>query len=352
MRKIIHIDMDCFYAAIEVRDRPELAEKPVAVGGTSGRGVLTTCNYLARKFGCHSAMPTFKAQELCPELIIIRPNFERYQKESRNIRKILFNYTPLVEPLSLDEAFLDISSREESGTEIASEIRRKILEDSNLTASAGIAPNKLLAKIASEWKKPDGQFEIEPEAVSAFMKPLLVNNIWGVGPKSVVKFNAVGIENCGQLQRLSVLELERLFGKFGEELYQLCRGLDNRPVEPDRVRKSMSTERTFSVDLKTLGQCEGELMKLYAELQNDLRSNASDRQIEKLFIKLKFTDFKRTTAECSETKLDWDIFKELLGEAYGRSRLNVRLIGAGVRFQEKDDSRWSQLELELRNEKD
>ena len=201
-------------------------------------------------------------------------------------------------------------------------------------------------------EKPDGQFEIEPEAVSAFMKPLLVNNIWGVGPKSVVKLNALGIENCGQLQRLSVLELERLFGKFGEELYQLCRGLDNRPVEPDRVRKSMSTERTFSVDLMTLGQCEGELMKLYAELQNDLRSNASDRQIEKLFIKLKFTDFKRTTAECSETKLDWDIFKELLGEAYGRSRLNVRLIGAGVRFQEKDDSRWSQLELELRNEKD
>jgi DNA polymerase-4 len=348
MRKIIHIDMDCFYAAIEVRDRPELAEKPVAVGGTSGRGVLTTCNYLARKFGCHSAMPTFKAQELCPELIIIRPNFERYQKESRNIRKIFLNYTPLVEPLSLDEAFLDISILEAGGSEIALEIRKKILEDTNLTASAGIAPNKLLAKIASEWKKPDGQFEIEAEAVSAFMKPLLVKNIWGVGPKSVVKLNARGIENCGKLQGLSVLELERLFGKFGEELYHLCRGLDNRPVEPDRVRKSMSTERTFSVDLETLVQCEGELMKLYEELHNDLRSNASDRQIEKLFVKLKFTDFKRTTAECSVTKLDWDVFKELLDEAYGRSRLNVRLIGAGVRFKEKDDSRWSQLELELK----
>lgn len=348
MRKIIHIDMDCFYAAIEVRDRPELAEKPVAVGGISGRGVLTTCNYLARKFGCHSAMPTFKAQELCPELIIIRPNFERYQEESRNISKILFNYTPLVEPLSLDEAFLDISILEAGGSEIALEIRKKIFEDTNLTASAGIAPNKLLAKIASEWKKPDGQFEIEPEAVSAFMKPLPVNKIWGVGPKSVVKLNARGIENCGQLQRLSVLELERLFGKFGEELYHLCRGLDNRPVEPDRVRKSMSTERTFSVDLETLVQCEGELMNLYEELHNDIRSNASDRQIEKLFVKLKFTDFKRTTAECSETKLDWGVFKELLGEAYGRSRLNVRLIGAGVRFKEKDDSRWSQLELELK----
>lgn len=352
MRKIIHIDMDCFYAAIEVRDRPELAEKPVAVGGTSGRGVLTTCNYLARKFGCHSAMPTFKAQELCPKLIIVRPNFERYQKESRNFHKILFNYTSLVEALSLDEAFLDISSREESGTQIASEIRRKIFENLNLTASAGIAPNKLLAKIASEWKKPDGQFEIEPKAVSAFMKPLLVNNIWGVGPKSVVKLNARGIRNCDQLQRLSVLELEGLFGKFGEELYHLCRGLDNRAVEPDRVRKSMSTERTFSVDLETLGQCEEELMKLYTELHTDLRSKASDRQIDKLFVKLKFTNFKRTTTECSKTKLDLDVFKELLGEAYGRSRLNVRLIGAGVRFQEKGDSRWSQLELELRDEED
>ena len=344
--------MDCFYAAIEIRDRPGLAEKPVAVGGVSGRSVLTTCNYKAREFGCRSAMPTFKAQELCPEIIILPPNFERYRKESRRIRKILFNYTPLVEPLSLDEAFLDLSDHQRSGVVIAAEIRKEILEVTKLTASAGIAPNKLLAKIASDWHKPDGQFEISPEAVTTFMKTLPVDNIWGVGPKSAQKLNEQGIKNCGQLQHLSVIELESLFGKFGEELYHLCRGKDNRPVEPDRVRKSMSTERTFSVDLETLVQCEHELIKLFMELQDDLRSNASDRQIEKLFVKLKFSNFKRTTAECSETELDLDAFKELLGEAYGRSRLNVRLIGAGVRFKDEDDSQWSQLELELDNKKD
>lgn len=348
MRKIIHIDMDCFYAAIEIRDRPELAGKPVAVGGTSGRGVLTTCNYIARKFGCHSAMPTFKALELCPEMIIIQPNFKLYNKESRKIREIFFKYTPLVEPLSLDEAFLDVSKLERSGTEIASEIRREIFEDTNLTASAGIAPNKLLAKIASEWKKPDGQYVIEPDGVFAFMKVLPVYNIWGVGPKSVEKLKMQKIENCGQLQRLSIYELNSLFGKFGEELYYLCRGKDNRQVEPDRVRKSMSTERTFSADLETLAQCEHELMKLYEELQNDLQSSASNRLIKKLFVKLKFSDFKRTTAECSVAELDKGKFRRLLGEAYSRSRLNVRLIGAGVRFQEKENKPWSQLEFELK----
>lgn len=352
MRKIIHIDMDCFYAAIEMRNRPELTDKPIAVGGTSGRSVLTTCNYLARKFGCRSAMPTFKAQKLCPELIIIQPNFEHYQTESRKIRRILFNYTPLVEPLSLDEAFLDISNLKTKGSNIAFQIRQKILEETNLTASAGIAPNKLLAKIASEWKKPNGQFEICPTIISTFMNTLPLKNIWGLGPKSILKLNAKGIKNCGQLQRLPVLELDRLFGRFGEELYHFCRGLDNRPVIPNRVRKSMSTERTFHVDLETFIQCESELMKLYEVLNNDLRFRALGRHIEKLFVKLKFSDFKCTTAECSGNKIYRGVFKKLLGEAYRRSRLNVRLIGVGVRFLEKDNSRWSQLELELNERKD
>ncbi len=347
MRKIIHIDMDCFYAAIEIRDQPDLARKAVAVGGTSGRGVLTTCNYEARKFGCHSAMPTFKALQLCPDLIILPPNFSLYQSESRRIRKILLSYTPKVEPLSLDEAFLDVSALRRSGGEIASDLRREIYETTNLTASSGIAPNKLLAKIASDWHKPNGQFEIKSEAIPDFMKTLSVNKIWGVGPKSVEKLNEIGVKNCGQLQGLTVLELERLFGKFGDELYHLCRGKDDRIVEPHRVRKSMSNERTFRVDLDSLAECEHELAKLHLELRKELEMNASHREINKLFVKLKFSDFKRTTVECPGTHPDLEVFKTLLEEAYGRSLLNVRLIGAGVRFRDIEKSRWSQLDLAL-----
>src|SRR6187397_1136516 len=259
--------MDCFYAAIEVRDRPSLRGKPVAVGGARDRrGVLTTCNYEARKFGVHSAMPTFMALQRCPNLIILPTRFDVYRKEAAIIREILFRFTPLVEPLSLDEAYLDVTRHPGAPAPLAQVIRGLIFRKTKLTASAGIGPNKLIAKIASDLKKPNGQFEVKPEDVPAFMEKLPVRKLWGIGEKTEEKLDKLGISTCGGMQRLSRVKLQEHFGKFGLELYDLCRGIDDRPVEPDRPRKSLSTEETFATDLTTLAQCEEILEELYQDL--------------------------------------------------------------------------------------
>ena len=246
MRSIIHLDMDCFYAAIEMRDQPSLKGKPVGVGGARDRrGVLTTCNYEAREFGVHSAMPTFMALQRCPNLIILPTRFDVYRKEAAVIREILFRFTPLVEPLSLDEAYLDVTDHPGARGPLAQVIRGLILRKTKLTASAGIGPNKLIAKIASDLKKPNGQFEVKPEDVPAFMQELPVRKLWGIGEVTGQKLEKLGIATCGDMQRLSRIALQQHFGKFGIELYDLCRGIDDRPVEPDRERKSLSNEETF-----------------------------------------------------------------------------------------------------------
>ena len=224
LRKIIHLDMDCFYAAIELRERPELIGHPVAVGGGSPRGVITTCNYEARAFGVRSAMPGFKARELCPDLIFLPVRFDLYRASSAVIRKILLSYTPLVEPLSLDEAYLDVSELNRYAWGVAQELRARIYEETKLTGSAGIAPNKMLAKIASEWRKPNGQFAILPDEIEAFMRQLPVSKLSGVGPKSVERFASLGIHTCNDLQKFSLPELAQRFGRWGHELYHLCRG--------------------------------------------------------------------------------------------------------------------------------
>ncbi|MGB0145030.1 MAG: DNA polymerase IV, partial [Akkermansiaceae bacterium] len=216
-RKIIHIDMDCFYAAIEVRDDPSLAGKPVGVGGSSGRGVLTTANYEARKYGCRSAMPVFKARQLCPEIILTPVRFDVYWAESEKIRSIFARYTELIQPLSLDEAYLDVSHRAESGAALAKEIRRAIFEKTGLTASAGIAPNKMLAKVASDWNKPDGQLEVRPQDVDGFMKGLRVEKLQGVGKKGRETLAKLGVESCGDLQRFSKVEMAEKLGRWGLE---------------------------------------------------------------------------------------------------------------------------------------
>lgn len=223
MRKIIHIDMDCFYAAIECRDDPSVAEKPVGVGGRSSRGVLTTCNYIAREYGCRSAMPVFKALELCPDLIIKPVRFDVYRRESRKIRRIFASYTDLIEPLSLDEAYLDVSHHKRFAYEIARSIRREIFAETGLTASAGIAPNKMLAKISSDWRKPNGQFAVLPDEVEVFMKDLPVRRIPGVGPRAEELFRNKGIETCGQLQEVPINELEQWIGPSrAMELHARC----------------------------------------------------------------------------------------------------------------------------------
>ncbi len=349
MRKIIHLDMDCFYAAVEMRERPELAGQPVAVGGGARRGVVTTCNYEARKFGVHSAMPGFQAKERCPQLVFLPVRFDLYRAESAKIRRILRDVTPLVEPLSLDEAYLDVSGLDRYAWDIAKEIRKRIFEETRLTASAGIAPNKMLAKIASDWRKPNGQFAITPDQIEAFMRDLPVRKIWGVGPKSAEKFNQRGIQTCGDLQQFTQAELVQQHGKWGSELYRLCRGKDDRPVEPNQVRKSLSNESTFSDNLTTLEECQAAMEVLVKELEEDLRVKASDRHVYKAFVKVKFADFTRTTRECICEKPSLETYQTLLLEARKRSPQPIRLLGSGVRFVEdrvtpSSPQQWLELE--------
>jgi DNA polymerase-4 len=336
-RAIIHLDMDCFYAAIEVRDQPSLKGKPVGVGGTRDRrGVLTTCNYEAREFGVRSAMPTFMALQRCPNLIILPTRFDVYRKESAVIREILHRFTPLVEPLSLDEAYLDVTAHPGAPGPLAQVIRGLIFRKTKLTASAGIGPNKLVAKIASDLKKPNGQFEVKQEGVLGFMKELPVRKLWGIGEVTGQKMERLGISTCGQMQQLTRAQLSEHFGKFGLELYDLCRGIDERPVEPDRERKSLSNEETFSTDLETLAECEEKLPELFEELMADLDQKEASRKITKIFVKLKFSDFTRTTVERAGLAPSLDQFQALLGEAFARTEKSVRLIGLGVRFATVD----------------
>ena len=344
LRRIIHIDMDCFYAAVEMRERPELRNSPMAVGGSSGRGVLTTCNYPARAFGIRSAMPVFKARELCPQLVVLPVRFELYRAASKQIRDIFRRYTDLIEPLSLDEAYLDVSHLPRRGSEIALEIRQAIQAETGLTASAGIAPNKLVAKIASDWNKPDGQCVVSPSKVAEFMRELPVRKIWGVGPKSAERLSAMGVETCQQLQAYEAAELVREFGSFGFELYHLCRGVDERPVQANRIRKTLSNERTYAHDIESLEACEAVLEEQYRELMDDLRGLTPERKIAKLLVKLKFSDHRRTTAEMPGQQAELKKYRQLLRDAWGRSGQSVRLLGLGVRFAETQDGP-EQLEL-------
>jgi DNA polymerase IV len=334
-RAIVHLDMDCFYAAIEVRDRPSLRGKPVGVGGARDRrGVLTTCNYEARKFGVRSAMPTFMALQRCPNLIVLPTRFDVYRREAAVIRGILYQFTSIIEPLSLDEAYLDVTTHPSAPGALAHEIRSAIFCKTKLTASAGVGPNKLMAKIASEINKPNGQFEVKPEEVPEFMKDLPVRKIWGIGEKSERKLEELGVKTCGELQRFARSEFVDVFGKFGLDLYDLCRGIDHRPVEPDRPRKSLSAEETFAADLTTLEQCEEKLEELFQDLMADLAQKESTREITKIFVKLKFNDFTRTSAERAGLAPALEDFRSLLAEAFGRTGKPVRLVGVGVRFAE------------------
>ena len=336
MRKIIHLDMDCFFAAVEIRERPELAGKPIAVGGGAHRSVVTTCNYEARKFGVRSAMPGFMARERCPHLVFLPLRFDLYRSASQHIRKIFQQYTHLVEPLSLDEAYLDVSSSDRYAWDIAKEIRSFIFSQTSLTASAGIAPNKMLAKIASDWRKPNGQFAILPDQIHEFMAGLPLRKIWGVGPKSAERFAAQGIHTCGELQKLTLPEMVSQYGKWGEDLYHLCRGVDNREVHPHRISKSLSNEITFSDNLDSLHECTDAIEGLSSELLEELHLKAPDRKIRKAFVKVKFSDFTVTTKECLCNEPSTSIYKRLLVEAYRRKEMPVRLLGTGVRFEETD----------------
>lgn len=351
--KFIHCDCDCFYAAVEIRDDPALRGLPVAVGGDeTRRGVISTCNYEARRYGVHSAMASATARRLCRDLIIIPGNMEKYREASRQIHRIYQDYTSLIEPLSLDEAFLEVSGSpvlQGSATLIASDIRRRVREEVGITLSAGIAPNKFLAKIASDWNKPDGQFTITPAEVADFVRTLPVSKIHGVGKVTARKMQLLGIDTCADLQTFSKPQLLEMFGSFGERLYALCRGEDNRPIATDQEPRSVSVEQTYAEDLQTVEQCLAELPELLAQLQQRLQRKGAANVIGKQYIKLKFSNFVSTTVEHVAQAPDLEGLNALCRTGFERGNLPVRLLGIGVRLRR--DAALKQLELPFpRNE--
>jgi len=295
MRKIVHIDMDAFYASVEQRDRPELKGKPVVVAWRGQRSVVCAASYEARRYGIRSAMPALRAEKMCPDLIFLPPDFARYRAVSKQIREIFFGHTDLVEPLSLDEAFLDVTENKTglgSATEVAENIRRQIYQQTSLTASAGVAPNKFLAKIASDWRKPDGVFVIRPHRIAAFLEPLPVGKLPGVGKATEATLRDMDVATVGDLLRFELRDLETRFGRFGLRLHNLARGIDNNPVRTDRPVKSISSEQTFAADISL------------NELTSPVRSSAertwaaaakSDRIGRTVVLKLKTSKFQIIT---------------------------------------------------------
>lgn len=335
-RKIIHIDMDAFYASVEQRDNPSLRGKPVAVGGSRQRGVVAAASYEARRFGVHSAMPSITAARKCPGLLFVKPRFEVYRQVSEQIREIFFQYTDLVEPLSLDEAYLDVTHNKQSvalATEIARKIRAEIKQQLNLTASAGISYNKFLAKIASDYQKPDGQFLIHPQHALAFIDKLPIYKFFGIGKVTAGRMLQRGISNGAELRSHELTDLIKWFGKSGNYYYHIARGTDDRPVTPDRERKSISTESTFDTDLTGSAEIREHVHQIAVELlQRMQKKNICGRT---LTLKVKYADFRQITRSRSQSQcirddetllqLAVELTTEILPPPMG-----IRLLGLGI----------------------
>ncbi|WP_375753053.1 DNA polymerase IV [Vibrio sp. HN007] len=351
LRKIIHVDMDCFYAAVEMRDNPKYRGIPLAVGGNERqRGVISTCNYEARKYGVRSAMPTAKAIQLCPDLTVVPGRMDVYKSVSRQIREIFERYTQIIEPLSLDEAFLDVTECTKcrgSATLIAEAIRKDIWTELQLTASAGAAPLKFLAKIASDMNKPNGQFVIPPEDVQRVIDKLPLEKIPGVGKVSLEKLHQAGFFIGEDIKNSDYRELLLKFGKMGASLWKKSHGIDNREVVTERERKSVGVERTFSKNISTYEQCwEVIESKLFPELEKRLERADPNKAIIKQGIKLKFADFQLTTIEHIHNELELEYFKELLTDILKRQKgREIRLLGLNVMLKPEDQTKQLSLDL-------
>lgn len=346
--------MDAFYVSVEIRDNPELINKPVAVGGNSSRrGVLSTCNYIARQFGVSSAMPTAMAVKKCPDLIVVQGRMEVYKETSQTIRGIFEEYTDKIEPLSLDEAYLDLSDcklHQGSATLIAQEIREKIFQTTGLTASAGIAPLKFVAKVASDMNKPNGQLTVAPHEVSHFLETLSLKKIPGVGKVTYQKLNKLGFETCGDIRKSNEVFLASKLGKYGHTLWSRSHGIDERDVQVTRVRKSVGVERTFEEDISSIDKLESVIDEyLLPELDRRSSKYLKSRSINKLGVKVKFSDFKQTTKEQQSSAINPETLKKLLKEALKRgSGKSVRLLGLHIGLEEpKISTDAEQLGLEL-----
>jgi DNA polymerase-4 len=336
VRKIIHCDMDAFYASVEQRDDPQLRGKPVIVAWKGNRSVVCAASYEARAFGVRSAMPAKRAERLCPDAIFIAPDFTKYRAVSGDVREIFKRHTDLIEPLSLDEAYLDVTTNKTglpTATLVARTIREQIRQELNLTASAGVAPNKFLAKLASDWKKPDGLFVIQPEEADAFLLPLHVGRLPGVGKVNEEKLAKLGIKSVGDLRNLEVPKLEQEFGRYGVRLYELARGIDENPVVPDRPTKSISVEDTFQEDV-LLADTEPVIRRLAEKLWSASRKEA--RIPRTIVLKLKTREFKILTrsltqdhppSSCDELT---EIALKLRERVNLGSQQRYRLVGVGL----------------------
>jgi DNA polymerase IV len=344
-RKIVHVDLDAFYASVEQRDDPQLRGKPVIVAWKGNRSVVCAASYEARHFGVHSAMPAVRAERLCPAAIFIAPDFTRYRAVSRSVREIFKRHTELIEPLSLDEAYLDVTENKTglpTATLVARTIREQIREELNLTASAGVAPNKFLAKLASDWRKPDGLFVIQPEEADAFLLPLPVGRLPGVGKVNEEKLAKLGIKTAGELRGLEVSALEHEFGRYGVRLYELARGIDENEVVTDRPTQSISVEDTFEKDVLLL-ETEPMIRQLAEKLWSASRKES--RIARTVVLKLKTSEFKILTrshtpdsppSSCEELT---DIALKLRDRVDLRPRQRYRLVGIGLsNFREAEET--------------
>jgi DNA polymerase-4 len=336
LRKIIHVDMDAFYASVEQRDDPQLRAKPVVVAWRGNRSVVCAASYEARRFGVRSAMPAVRAERLCPQAIFIPPDFVRYRAVSRQVREIFKRHTDLIEPLSLDEAYLDVTENKTgiaTATRVARAIRAHIREELNLIASAGVAPNKFLAKIASDWRKPDGLFVIQPEDVDTFLPPLPVGRLPGVGKVTEARLEKLGIRLVGELRGRPLRELEALLGRHGQRLFELARGIDENPVVPDRPTQSISSEDTFERDLPLAET--GPLIRRLAE-KTWAAARKESRVARTVVLKLKTSDFRILTRSLTPAVPPASL-EELTGIALALcDRVNLgaqqrfRLVGVGL----------------------
>lgn len=353
-RRIVHVDLDAFYASVEQRDNPELWGKPVAVGGSRERGVVAAASYEARRFGVHSAIPSVMARRKCPELIFVKPRFDVYREVSRQIREIFFEYTALVEPLSLDEAYLDVTENLKDipyATQVAREIRAKIWRETHLTASAGISSNKFLAKMASDQNKPNGQFVITPEMGPAFVENLPVGKFHGIGPATARKMNELGIVTGLDLKAQSLSLLQERFGKAGAHYYWIARAVDHRLVQPDRVRKSVGAENTFEKDLASFEEMTAALQPIVDKVWNHCeQAGVCGRTVT---LKVKFSDFQQITRSRtlmgyvdSQSGLE-QASVDLLRQLFPMDK-SVRLLGVSLSALNTDDEpESSQLYFEL-----
>lgn len=335
---IIHVDMDAFYASVEIRDNPSLCGKPVVVGGSpQGRGVVSAASYEARQFGIHSAMPAAQAIRLCPNAVFVRPRMEHYVAISKQIREIFFRFTSLVEPISLDEAFLDVSGCEQlfgPAPDIARQIKQQLKTELELTASAGVAPNKFIAKVASDLDKPDGMVIVPKDGVQQFLDPLPIHRVWGIGPRTEKRFGALGVSTIAGIRGLPLDVLKRQFGINSDHFWRLSRGLDSRPVVSERESKSVSHETTFPVDIEDAETLHAWLQELAGQVAMRLRRlEIKGKTVQ---IKVRFSDFRtitrrQTMDEYSFLTRDIEVrAREMLRKVLAEHNQPVRLVGVGV----------------------